>query len=265
METKLFLKAADFLSHVEKELVKDEVRYGLIYSIARWLVDNPHAYGGVDPWFCSTSDETGIQAAAMRTPPHNVILAHFSGDTELNAVLLADCISKISNNIPGVVGDKEITDRFVECWCQAQKATIEGRMAQRVYRLERINDIRFSPGKFRMAAVEEQPYLRRWAHSFHRDCYASSNLNVPEDDIVPKIARKEVYVWEDSCPVSIAARCSPTENGMRIGLVYTPPEHRGKGYATACVASLCRGVLESGYKYCMLYTDLANPISNSIY
>jgi uncharacterized protein len=265
METKFFLKAADFLSYAGEALVKDEVRYGLIYSLARRLIDNPHVYGEADPWFCSLGDETGIRAVAMRTPPHNVILAYFSGDTVLNAVLLADSISKISKNIPGVVGDKEITDRFVEHWCKAQKARVEGRMAERVYRLVRVGDFPLAQGKLRLALTKDLDLLRKWRHSFHKDVYASSNLNVPEDDVGPKIARKEVYVWEDSFPVSMAARSGPTANGMRVGLVYTPPEQREKGYATACVAGLCRGVLESGYKYCMLYTDLANPTSNSIY
>jgi predicted GNAT family acetyltransferase len=47
--------------------------------------------------------------------------------------------------------------------------------------------------------------------------------------------------------------------------VYTPPEWRGKGYASACVAALSQLCLDSGYQFCMLYTDLANPTSNSIY
>ena len=38
-----------------------------------------------------------------------------------------------------------------------------------------------------------------------------------------------------------------------------------KGYATACVAGVCREILKSGYEFCTLYTDLSNPTSNSIY
>jgi predicted GNAT family acetyltransferase len=265
MEIKFFLRAKDFLSHAGEVLVKDEVRYGLICGIAKRLIGDPHAYGEIDPWFYTLDDETGVQAAAMRTPPYKVLLAHFSGDPALNAALLAGSILTISKNIPGVVGDKEIADRFVEYWCQAHKATVEGKMAQRVYRLLRINDIEFAPGKLRIASMEDQVLLERWAHSFHQDVYASSSLNVPEDNVIPKMVRKEVYVWEDAFPVSMAAKDGPTENGVRINLVYTPPELRHQGYATSCVASLCREILESGYKYCMLYTDLANPISNSIY
>lgn len=48
-------------------------------------------------------------------------------------------------------------------------------------------------------------------------------------------------------------------------MVYTPPAARGRGYASACVAALSQRVLDDGAHFCMLYTDLANPVSNAIY
>jgi predicted GNAT family acetyltransferase len=50
-----------------------------------------------------------------------------------------------------------------------------------------------------------------------------------------------------------------------VNSVYTPPELRRQGYATAAVAELSRVLLAEGYPACVLYTDLANPTSNSIY
>jgi uncharacterized protein len=47
--------------------------------------------------------------------------------------------------------------------------------------------------------------------------------------------------------------------------VYTPPRHRGKGYATSLVAELTGRLLAAGHRRCMLVTDLANPTSNGIY
>ena len=47
--------------------------------------------------------------------------------------------------------------------------------------------------------------------------------------------------------------------------MYTPPEFRRRGYATACVAALNQQQLDAGRQFCALYTDLANPTSNSIY
>lgn len=50
----------------------------------------------------------------------------------------------------------------------------------------------------------------------------------------------------------------------RIGPVYTPPEHRGRGYAAWVVALLTQQILDAGARPC-LYTDQANPISNKVY
>ena len=56
-----------------------------------------------------------------------------------------------------------------------------------------------------------------------------------------------------------------TANGIKVSPVYTPPEYRGKGYATSCVAAVSQHLLNTGYKYCFLFTDVANPTSNHIY
>ena len=265
MEVEFFSKSTEFLSRTGNLIISNEARYSLINGIARRLVTSPHAYGKDDPWFCTVRDEKESCAAAMRTPPHKVLLAHFSGDPVSIAMVLADSISAFSPSIPGVIGDLEIADPFAKHWCSKHKITIEESMTQRVYRLERINNIVFSSGKLRLASIEDQELVRRWMHSFYLDALASASPNTPEDDITPKINRKEVYLWEDSVPVSMAAKTTPTENGIRINSVYTPPELRRKGYATSCVATLCKELLDSGLKFCMLYTDLANSTSNSIY
>jgi hypothetical protein len=47
--------------------------------------------------------------------------------------------------------------------------------------------------------------------------------------------------------------------------VYTPPELRGRGYASALTAHVSAEQLAAGRSFCFLYTDLANPTSNRIY
>jgi predicted GNAT family acetyltransferase len=52
---------------------------------------------------------------------------------------------------------------------------------------------------------------------------------------------------------------------MKIGPVYTPPEHRTRGRATALVAYASSWALARGLRSCFLFTDLSNPTSNGIY
>ena len=73
-------------------------------------------------------------------------------------------------------------------------------------------------------------------------------------------------IWEvDNTPVSMAGYAGPTPNGIRIGAVYTPPELRNNGYASAVTAGLSQYLLDSGKDFCFLFTDLLNPTSNKIY
>ena len=81
------------------------------------------------------------------------------------------------------------------------------------------------------------------------------------------LAHGRLWVWEDGDGrmVSMAASTAPTAGVSRVGYVYTPPDHRRRGYATACVAALTELLLATGADRCMLYAQLHNPTSNAIY
>ena len=74
-----------------------------------------------------------------------------------------------------------------------------------------------------------------------------------------------LHVWDDEGPASMAAWAGKTPSGVRLNFVYTPPERRGKGYATACVSALTRQQLEQGSSFCWLYTDLSAGASPNIF
>ena len=75
------------------------------------------------------------------------------------------------------------------------------------------------------------------------------------------------FVWENGAgvPVSMAEYGRDLPHGMAVAAVYTPPEERGRGYATALVTALCRRVLAMGKAYVCLFVDDRNPISNHVY
>lgn len=265
METIYYKTASDFLLNTGDLLASDEAHYGLIYGIAKLVAVNPHYYGEADPWFCSVSDKAGICAIAWRTPPYKVGLAWFAGNPEEVVPHLIESVGSQWQVIPGVIGDKEVTALFTEGWCKTYKVYIRSSMEQIIYRLDRVNDIPPVPGRLRLATVADKSLVTAWTHAFRVDTFGVTNDSIPERDITPGIETGEIYLWEDGQPVSMAVKCRPTENGMMINYVYTPPDLRRRGYATACVAGVCREILKGGYQFCILYTDLANPTSNSIY
>ncbi len=76
---------------------------------------------------------------------------------------------------------------------------------------------------------------------------------------------ERLYVWDDDGVRSMAAVGGPTAHGTRTSLVYTPPEFRGNDYASAVVAALSEAMLNSGKRFCCLFTDQSNPVANRIY
>jgi uncharacterized protein len=80
------------------------------------------------------------------------------------------------------------------------------------------------------------------------------------------IGRGQLHFWLDGGhPRAMVAATRETRSGCAINTVYTPPQFRRCGYATAAVATLSASLLDAGRRFCCLYTDLANPTSNAIY
>ena len=266
MEVRIYSDAADFLRKTGNLLRSDEARYGLIYGIARLVDASPHHYGEEDPLFCSVSDNNCINALAWRTPPYPVGLAWHDGDPEKAVISLVEAVHSRWAEIPGVAGHREVTDPFADRWCKNFGTSIKSIMAQRIYRLASVSDIASIRGHMRLATLADKDLVSEWRRAFMVEVGSPTNENIPERDVTPFIEKGIIYLWEYSeKPVSMVVKDRPTEHGISITLVYTPPEFRRNGYATACVAGVCRDILKSGYDFCTLYTDLSNPTSNSIY
>jgi predicted GNAT family acetyltransferase len=115
----------------------------------------------------------------------------------------------------------------------------------------------------RPAVEGELPLVARWGDGFAAD--AGSEFRASAETRAAWVRAGRLFLWEDDAPVAMAVASGPTRRGARVGYVYTPPEKRRRGYATALVAALSTRLLEEGFAFCVLYTDLANPTSNAIY
>ncbi|MCQ0020489.1 GNAT family N-acetyltransferase [Actinomadura madurae] len=59
---------------------------------------------------------------------------------------------------------------------------------------------------------------------------------------------------------------TPAVGGMaRVAPVYTPAGHRRRGYGAAVTAAATRDAQDAGAADVVLFTDLGNPTSNSVY
>ena len=143
-------------------------------------------------------------------------------------------------------------------------------MQQRIYALERVEPPPRPRGEARVATPDDRELLLRWWHAFVEEAIHEGGPGAEhvERAVDHRLASPHagVLLWEDDgAVVSLAGWGGPTPSGSRVGPVYTPPELRGHGYATALTAALSQRLLAAGRRFCFLYTDLANPTSNAIY
>ncbi len=105
----------------------------------------------------------------------------------------------------------------------------------------------------------------RWAIGFDADTGLAQPGTDAERSVDHNLRTGRLFLWDDDGPVSMALTRAPVAGVARVGFVYTPPERRGRGYASACVAAVSAHVLATDSETCILSTQLANPTSNAIY
>ena len=226
--------------------------------------------GWRDPvnWFMATvSDGSGVILSAVMTPPFNITLYATDNNISVEALgFLVDEIEKAAVFVPGVMSEKALALKFAEKYTEAKGMKHRIEMNQRIYELTEVNPEIPRIGHLRPAKESDMAFLPYWIDGFYEDA-----LEAPEKKLDAEVARyhmasNRLYILEDKeTPVSMVKITREMVNACGIGIVYTPPYFRGKGYATSCVAGVSRMVLERGYLKCVLYTDLENPTSNSIY
>lgn len=133
----------------------------------------------------------------------------------------------------------------------------------RVFQLDAVRDVPRVPGSFGPATEAELDVATRFVADFQAEAGVAATDARAHAAVM--IAAGRLHFWRDPHPASSVGWAGPTPNGVRINSVFTPPGLRGRGYATACVAAMSAQLLQSGRKFCVLYTDLTNPTSNRIY
>jgi predicted GNAT family acetyltransferase len=222
-------------------------------------------FGPEPPFFVVVRDGGVPVGAAMRTPPLNLILA--AGTEERALAPILDRLETEAREIPGMSGPKALVAEAAKAWSARHGVPARIAMAQRIYQLTAVVPPRPAPGRMRAARAEDRALLATWFQGFVRESmpYHDDTLEHAGETADHWIRGGGLRVWEDNGPVSMAGAGGITPNGIRVSAVYTPPERRRRGYASALVAALSQEQLDAGRKFCFLYTDLANPTSNKIY
>jgi GNAT superfamily N-acetyltransferase len=219
-----------------------------------------HAYGPDDPifgWWRPPGD--AVRGVLVQTPPHPMMFS------EIPAEAVPAAVAAVAGRpLPGVNLTAGAAEVFADLWRQRTGGrTTAGRQA-RLYRLDTLTPPPAPAGTARTATPADRELLLRWMAAFHDDIgEPARDLGTLVDDF---LAFGGTTLWESGGePVSTASRSRIASGMVRVLFVYTPPRWRGHGFGGAATIAATRAALADGARDVVLFTDLANPISNRLY
>jgi predicted GNAT family acetyltransferase len=263
IQIKFFSDAGQFLERVQSFLLRREAEHCLILGLLDGLRSGEQ-WGSDPPLMASAEDGVDVTVVALMTPPHNLILSWTADDSALDAI--AHELHAKGVAIPGVNSSAEIARRFALKWFELSGRSSRAQMAQRIYQLTRVTKQMRAAGRLREPTQSDEALMGKWRAAFSIDAEHMDAEEAAKQAALPMPKSRHLMLWEvEGAAVSMAGYSGRTPNGIRVAWVYTPPNKRGKGFAGACVAALSQKLLDDGRKFCFLYTDLANPVSNHVY
>ena len=248
-------------------LEKRESENNLPLGLAHTLAGDPFYYGDDPPLLLSILDSGDPVGVAVRSPPHRIVLSIL--DTEVDGAVerLVRYLQSGKVRVPGVVGPEAEARSFSCQWTSTFPAcSAIPRKRLRIFEARSVIDVPLAPGRLRLAEMVDLPLMAQWVAAFTREAVGEeAGPGKAERNAEKYIAERNLYIWEDDGPVSIARQSRAMKNGTNVTMVYTPAALRNRGYATSCVYHLTKKLLAGRYEFCSLFTDLSNPTTNRIY
>jgi hypothetical protein len=258
--------ARSFLAEAGPFLGEREAEHNLLLGICSSLLRDPEPFGRGPTYFAIVLDGDRVIGAALRTPPHNVVLSETDDPAAIGPLVL-DAHDALGS-VPGVMGPSLGASAFARGWCELSGGAATHRMANRIYQASHAAPPDGVPGAVRAYREDDHDLTIRWLDAFVREALPDQVMDDPSEDVLRRRLVDPdggVRFWDvEGKPVSLASFGTRTPHGIRVGPVYTPPGLRGNGYASALVGRMTAELLGL-HRFCFLFTDLANPTANNIY
>lgn len=264
MHVTTYTDPAAFHAATHTWLEADESVNTLLLGVCGQLLQQPDRYP-LPPHLYSVADDAGLCLVALMTPPHRMITSLTRGDPAPPAVALVAALRSAGITIPGVTGPSEASAALAASWAQASGQSYVTHTHLRAYELRMVNPLPPVSGCLRTAVEADRDLVERWHYDPSLDALGQADKADIQNAVNRRIGNGTMFLWEDGQPVSMAGCTRPLLHGISVGPVYTPPEFRRRGYASACVAALSSLLLARGWHYCGLFANLANPTANAIY
>ena len=212
-----------------------------------------------------SNQQITLVAAYIDQPYRNLVLSHTSVTDP--SELIKKC-EELKLDLGGIVGTQELVKPFVQIWVKKVQTSAKIVMEQMLYEMKTLKPHQKVQGADRIAQKKDFDILTEWNIAFRNESMPDEPIRRMDAEKAAQMAivNQDTFIWDvNGVDVSSAQIARPTENSMSVRYVYTPPEHRKRGYASAVTAAASEAIFAKGKKSCVLYTDAMNPTSNKIY
>lgn len=224
-------------------------------------------------WAELRDDSGRVVGAAWRTPPWGLGLTALPATAarELGDLVAARMTAGRSglDDLSIVLGPRDSAFLVAQQVAAGIGATVVPDRVETLYRIDAPDEVVPDPrdrpsGRPRQATGADLGLLTSWWSAFIHEAGV-----VPPPDVAARVRQavsdRTLHVWEDG-GIQAMAGGRPTGEGVaRIGPVYTPSAHRGRGCATALTEYVVGVLFTGGAGVVTLYADDANPTSSGIY
>lgn len=256
-----FEDAVAFHDRTQPYLLQHELQQSFLLSSIKTLIQSPEQ--SPDSPYLATVEEHGeIVAIAIRPLSQPLVLSLIPN---LSAVqLIAEDLYTVNKTLTGVRGTSKETEAFVAAWTKLSGQSADLKLQLRLYQLDAVQPVSGVKGHLRLASQSDRALLIEWLDAFAQTVIVGSSETTSQR-VTSGLSQKSLYIWQDQVPVSLVGTSLTFAGNGMVQSVYTPPEHRKKGYASAAVAAVSQILLDRGCKSCYLSTNLKNATSNHIY
>jgi RimJ/RimL family protein N-acetyltransferase len=257
LQVRRYPDARAFLARAEPWLLEAEIERGPVLASARQAFIKEATYE--KPVYWATIEEDGkIIGCAYRTPPFRV------GVTALPTAALAPLsldLEKTYKTISGFSGVDPAASALADVWIARHGGSSAIVSRQFLWTLPPDAPPSVAPGALQLATPNDSMLAKSWGDALARE----SGVAALDGALCERlIGARQLYFWQHGGRRCMLGLMHGTPRAAALGIVYTPPEHRGHYYATSAVSALNGELLARGLEQRYFYIDPANRAAQAL-